>query len=284
MALAYAGCLVACGLSSGETSHASDTTRHPVLMVHGAGLDSSYWRDLTNALAQDGYPREYLAALDLLPNNGANVRAAEELIQPAVDRLLKVAARESMRTGRPAPRKVILVSHSMGALSTRWYVARIAPELVAGWIGIAPANHGTNAMCGFGGAGERELCPAFAESGPDSKLQLALNGAPGTSADESPFGLGTDSRERKAIPPDAARRLSYWTLRIEPDEWIVPAESAILDGAGGIDWELPESLRTTIVGSGNYRFVAAVRHDDLPPDPRVVQWVVALVRAINREA
>jgi pimeloyl-ACP methyl ester carboxylesterase len=253
-------------------------------MVHGAGLDSSYWRELTSALARDGYPREYLVAIELLPRNGANVRAAEEFIRPAVDRLLQVAARESMRAGHPAPRKVILVSHSMGALSTRWYVARIAPELVAGWIGIAPANHGTNAVCGFGGAGERELCPAFAESRPDSKLQLALNGAPGSPVDESPFGLGADSRARKTIPPDAVRRLSYWTLRIEPDEWIVPAESAILDGSGGIDWEPPESLRTTITGSGNFRLHAAVRHDDLPSDPRVVLWVVELVRAINRGA
>lgn len=261
-----------------------DISRFPILMVHGSGLESSYWRELTRALVADGYPREYLKTIDMLPRNGSNTRAAEHYVRPAVDELLEAARRESQRTGRRAPGKVILISHSMGAVSTRWYIARIAPGRVAGWVGIAPANHGTNALCGYSGAGDRELCPAFARSESQSRVQFILNGAPGSTVDETPFGLGPDANQKMRVKADRRRSLTYWTLRISPDRWITPADSAVLDGAGGLQLRLPQDLPMRATSPGNYLLGVDVDHDNLPADARVVRWVIEVVRAMNQKA
>jgi pimeloyl-ACP methyl ester carboxylesterase len=276
--------MVSCGSTHTDGAPSRDFNRLPVLMVHGSGLDSSYWGRLARALVADGYPQEYVRAIDMFPRNGGNVIAAERYIRPAVAELLKIAGRESLREGLPAPQKVILVSHSMGAISTRWFTARIAPQEVGAWLGIAPANHGTHEMCGYYSAGEVELCPLLAGSSSGSPLLQALNGSRESAVDESPFGSGEDTGPRPAVLPDRDRRLSYWTLRIDPDEWIVPADSAILDGAGGLPLSLPQDLPVRATSPGNFLFDSAVRHDDLPADPHVIRWVLEIVRAVNREA
>lgn len=283
-ALGLTLCMISCGSTNTEGSAKHDLKRLPVLMVHGSGLDSSYWSNLARALVADGYPPEYVRAIDMFPSNGSNVIAAERYIGPAVEQLLQIAKREALRDGLSAPQKVILVSHSMGAISTRWFIARITPQYVGAWVGIAPANHGTNTMCGYYSAGEIELCPLSSDSASESSLLAVLNGSSESAVDESPFGIGDDTVTHASVLPDAGRSLSYWTLRIDPDEWIVPAESAVLDGAGGLPLSLSQELPVWVTSPGNFLFDSAVRHDDLPGDPRVVQWVLEIVRAVNREA
>ena len=256
----------------------------PVLLVHGSGLDPTYWEPLIAALEAEGYNRSMVEAVAMLPKDGSNTRAAMEYLEPAAARLL---ARTESRAGPDRgvrPVKIILVSHSMGAVSTRWYATRIAPKHVAGWITIAGANRGTNALCGYSGAGDRQMCPAYARSAVQSWIQVALNGTPSRPRDETPFGLGADSTGRMSIPPDGSHRISYWTLRIEPDRWIEPASSAQIDGAGGIELVVPEGLPIEATSPGNFLFHEGVDHDDLPADPRVVRWVVEVVRAINRDS
>jgi hypothetical protein len=166
----------------------------------------------------------------------------------------------------------------MGAVSSRWYAVRLAPEKVHTWIGIASANHGTDALCGHHGAGNKEMCPAFASSRAESATQFELNGSKSEPRDESPYGLGADSAGAPRIAPDETRAIRYFTVRIEPDEWIVPANSATLDGAG-VDARkgprLPGDVRAT--SPGNFLLNRRVDHDGLTNDASVIELTIALL-------
>src|SRR6266566_1289614 len=174
------GILLLVGLAHGSTASAEppDYTRTPVLFVHGHGLSSADWRPLIEHLAVSGYPREYLHAVDIVPNTMANARAAKSVIAPAADTLLVAANAAARRAGYrgEVPRRLDIVSHSMGVVSSRWYAAKLRPEVVRTWIGLAGSNHGTQALCPFRDEASREMCPAFATNARAHPLQVALNG------------------------------------------------------------------------------------------------------------
>lgn len=253
-------------------------TRRPVVFVHGSGLSPDSWREMTAAFRARGYPASHLVAVRLTPDDGSNVRAAERFIQPAVREALDGARRRASGAGCTPPAKVDLVAHSMGAVSARWYIARIDARLVHNMVGIAPANHGTDALCGHAGDGNRELCPAFAASADKSGVQVSLNGSPSKRLDETPYGHGADAADRPRIAPTADSAIFYWTIRIDPDEWIKPADSAVLDGAGGRHApSLPSGAREST--PGNFVWPAGVRHDDLPKRADVIDFVYRLLDA-----
>src|ERR1043166_4166547 len=76
------GILLLVGLAQGSMASAEppDYTRTPVLFVHGHGLSSADWQPLIEHLTGAGYPREYLQAVEIVPNTIANVRAAKSVI------------------------------------------------------------------------------------------------------------------------------------------------------------------------------------------------------------
>jgi pimeloyl-ACP methyl ester carboxylesterase len=255
----------------------ADYRRTPVLFVHGHGLTSETWSHMRVDLAQRGYPGEYLEAVDIVPNTMANARAAETVIAPGVERLLARAQTAARRAGAPAddPTRVDLVAHSMGAVGARWYAAKLRPDRVRTWIAIAGANHGTEALCPYRDDAAREMCPAFASRG----IQAALNGTADSPLDETPFGLGTDRPGTLRIPPDGTRTISYITVRIDPDPWITPARSALLDGAGGLDLALPRDLPVIETSPGNYLFRRQVSHDPLPEHAELIRFVALVLTA-----
>ena len=256
---------------------APDYTRTPVVFVHGSGLDSRTWAPLRRLLQQRGYPREFLHAVDIEPNDASNVWAAERVIAPAVDALLASAANAARGAGAAGGAyRVDLVAHSMGAVSSRWY-ARQHAEQVRRVITLAGSNHGTDALCAFPSPGNDEMCPAFAIEPAESLVQLALNGTADAPVDETPFGTGTDRAELPSVLPDAIRRITYLTIRIEPDEWIRPERSAMLDGAGGIDVSLPSDVRVAETTPGNFLFQHRTGHDQLPQHPALMELVFALL-------
>lgn len=252
--------------------------RRPVLFVHGSGHGGHSWNVMRRHLASIGYREDWLDAVELEPNDGANVRAAERFIAPAAERLLSHAGREATRIGCPPPDKLDIVAHSMGAVSSRWFATRMAPARVHTWIGIGASNHGTNKLCGAGGAGNAEMCPAFAPHRGASAVQFELNGARDAPRDETPYGLGRDANPAVTVAPTSERAIRYYTIRIEPDEWIEPVESALLDGAGGgsrAKPALPAAMRETT--PGNLLFDAKVPHDWLPTNDVVAATVAALL-------
>lgn len=273
------------GCSRHVSSIDPDYSLVPVLFVHGSGLSSRTWKPMIRYFISIGYPSKFLHAVDLLPRDGSNIRAANEFIAPAVKSLLDNAKLAARIAGYKCEvgQKVDIVSHSMGAVSSRWYTVKKHPERVRTWISIAGANHGTNALCGHSGAGNMEMCPAYAKSREDSTVQVALNGTPAEPIDETPYGLGYDRHEIPRLPPDNSRSILYFTVRIEPDRWIKPETSALLDGAGGLPVSIPPGVPVEETTQGNYLFLSKVGHDPLPKNPELIRFVAALLAARNAQ-
>src|SRR5438876_2533578 len=194
--------LVGLAWSAAAGSEPPDYARTPVLFVHRHGLSSADWPPLIEALAANGYAREYLHGVDIVPNTMANAQAATSVIAPAVDSLLARAKTAAQRAGYrgEVPRRLDIVSHSMGVVSSRWYAAKLRPERVRTWIGLAGANHGTQALCPFQDEASREMCPGFATNGRTHPLQVALTGTEAARVDEPPFGLGLDRLGEERLP------------------------------------------------------------------------------------
>lgn len=254
---------------------AGDGARLPVLMIHGSGLDASSWDGMIEHLRALGWPADYLVAVQLQSNDGANIPAAERQLKPAAEALLARARDLAQRNGWPAPAKLAVVGHSMGAVSGRWLAAKLIPGQVAVFIGIAGAHHGTNAVCGLAGEGNAELCPAFPAAGKSSVLDQ-LNGTPDRPVDPTPYGAAPDAAQVPSVRPDGETCISWYSLWIDPDEWITPATSARLPGSGGAEpADLPGGI--VRVAPGEFRLDVQVRHDDLPAAPPVIEWVTSLL-------
>jgi len=254
----------------------------PVLFVHGHGENSGYWKYIIPSLVAHGYPREYLLALDIVPNTAGNVHAATEFVEPAVEALLQRARQVAYLAGDSdsVPERVDIVSHSMGALSSRWYAVKLHPERVRTWVSIAGANHGTDVLCRWSDPGAEDSCPAFASEKAKSPIQFALNGTSERPVDETPFGLGMDTRKESRIPPDDKRNILFVTVRLEPDCWIKPERSAVLDGAGGVSFNLPKDRRIRETTPGNYLFVQRsgwlirkVNHSSILRNPLLIAFL-----------
>ena len=260
----------------------ADLPRAPVVFVHGSGLTSATWREMTDHFVSSGYPRDYLVTVDLIPRDGDNVAAARGPIAKAVQNALRnrdqyLASRGC--AGRTfEPRKADLVAHSMGAISARWFANFVSPESVRTVVSIAGANHGTNRLCRRTGAGDKQMCPAFADSQTQSKVQVLLNGTSDSSIDETPYGPGEDGPGVSSVPPSDRAHIVYFSIRLEPDEWIVPAASALLDGAGNGDKSPLEAAAFTQSSPGNFLFTGSISHDELPSHPALVDFVLQLLR------
>jgi pimeloyl-ACP methyl ester carboxylesterase len=208
------------------------------------GQDSSIFDRMILLLAEHGLPGECLHAFNYSSGNLPIQRAAESEFAPYVERVLA--------TQSPGTR-VNLVGHSMGALSTRWYAARLRPERVRVWISTSGANHGTDWDCPQpDGTGHGDMCPAFARNARESALQIGLNGQPGPDVDETPYGLGRDSDGVQSVPADQSRAILYLTVHVPDDPYIKPATSRLLGGAGGIALDLPGTARWQEESPGNY--------------------------------
>lgn len=251
--------------------------RLPVLLVHGSGMSSSVWTALMHYLRAHGWPEEYLLAVDLVPDNGSNIAAAEQQLQPAAHALLERAAGRAATEGRVAPRKIAVVGHSMGAVSGRWLAAKLIPEQVSVVVAIAGPNRGSSALCGRAGEGDRELCHEWARTH-GSVVLRELNGMEVALVDETPYGPAGDPPGVTRRPPTATACIAWYTVMIDPDEWIVPASSARLAGSGGAGIaRLPVGIER--LREGEFVLRAPARHDDLPATPPVMKLVTSMLQA-----
>jgi pimeloyl-ACP methyl ester carboxylesterase len=243
------------------------------VFVHGLDQDPEIFDPLVAALERNGYARDCLHAIELKPATGSNREAAESMIAPYVEKLLA-----SSPVGR-----VHLVGHSMGALSTRWYAAKIGPERVATLVTTSGANHGTDWECDDPhGIGHREMCPAFAGSAtPGSSLQASLNGTRAAPIDETPFGPGEDAPNVSSVRPDATRSILYMTLRVRDDPYIVPAASLLLDGAGDPTLPLEPIGNVEQTSPGNFLLPAGGGHDEILAAPETAELLYRILAARN---
>ena len=226
----------------------------PVLFVHGYGADAEMFDDMIAHLRGRGYPASSLKAVELDPPVGSNVDAATRQIAPAVEELVAAA------DGGPTT-KVDIGGHSMGALSSRWYTAKVRPERVRTLVTVAGANHGTDVLCGEETAGSFDLCPAFADDDAH-EVQVGLNGRAGRPADETPYSPAADGPGVPAVPADDARAVRYVAVLVPDDQWIHPPASSGLSGAGPVT-ALPAGVAVSQPSPGNLLFGEPTGHDEI---------------------
>lgn len=250
----------------------------PLIFVHGLGQGSDIFAPAMAYLREHGVPDACLRAIELTPNDGDNILAAERQLAPFVENTLASLNAARATAGLDPLQKVQILGHSMGALSARWYAAVIAPARVATFISTSGANHGTDWQCASPyGPGHRQMCPAFARSRRESELQFRLNGAPGADVDETPFGSGRDAPGVERVAPDARRSIDYFTLRTPDDAYIVPAASLELDGAGGRA-PIVDQVAVREISPGNFELRVRSDHDELLSSPDTLQWLLRIVR------
>ncbi|MBA2687188.1 MAG: triacylglycerol lipase [Gemmatimonadaceae bacterium] len=176
---------------SAENSLLPMTVSHdPILFVHGYARTSADWNTMIAQFKAAGWTDLEVYTI----NYGAlqsNASIADD-IKAKVDNIL--ATRSTT--------KVDIVTHSMGSLSTRYYIRNLGGDgRVDAWVSLGGANHGTTTAndCGF---------PPCIELRPGSSFLASLN-----SGDETP---GT------------VRYATWWS---PADQAILPNNSVILSGA-----------------------------------------------------
>jgi triacylglycerol lipase len=162
----------------------------PIVFVHGWNSSASAWNTMIDRFVAAGYPRSRMLAISY-NSNQSNATIAGQ-VASAVDSLLAT-------TGAA---KVDVVTHSMGGLSSRYYLRNLGGTAkVDDWVSLGGPNHGTTwaYACYLFSAGCRDMIP-------NSPFLTALN-----SGDETP-GVTTYgafwSNCDEVINPDTSTQLS----------------------------------------------------------------------------
>jgi triacylglycerol lipase len=167
----------------------------PVLFVYGWNGDAFTWTTMVTRFRADGWTNAELVVLSYKTSQ-SNATTARQ-IAAKVDSILAATGAE----------RVDLISHSMGALSTRYYVRNLGGAAkVDAWISLAGTNYGTSTAYTCTSTPCKEMWPG-------SRFIKDLN-------------AGDDS-------PGAVR---YATWRSPCDEVIIPQRNAqLLDGPRNIE-------------------------------------------------
>jgi triacylglycerol lipase len=162
----------------------------PILFVHGWKGSSSNWTTMIERFEKDGWPKEDL--------NNWTYNTAQSNATTAKEEATKVT--EILKnTGAT---KIDLISHSMGGLSTRYYIKNLGGEsTVEDWVSLGGPNHGTEVA---------NLCTET------SCLEMRIGS---TFLNELNAGDET---------PGAVHYATWWS---SCDEFIKPVESVVLTGA-----------------------------------------------------
>jgi triacylglycerol lipase len=171
-------------------------THDPIVFVHGLSSSSSSWDDWVADFKADGYTAAELDAWSYSWSQ-SNVTTAQQL----ATKIRNVLA----RTGAS---KVDLVVHSMGALSSRYYLKNLGgTSYVDDFVSTAGVNHGTSSAswCSW-------LYTSCAEMNTGSAFLTSLN-----SGDETPGSVSY---------------ASYWS---NCDDALTPDTTAILSGATNVE-------------------------------------------------
>jgi triacylglycerol lipase len=104
----------------------------PILFVHGYTESSSLWKAMVGKFEKDGWGKSELTNWTYNTSQ-SNVTTAKE-----------VATKVSEIKSKTGAAKVDLITHSMGALSTRYYIKNLGGEsTIESWVSLGGPNHGT---------------------------------------------------------------------------------------------------------------------------------------------
>jgi triacylglycerol lipase len=105
----------------------------PILFVHGWNSSGSVWNTMIDRFKADGWTTAELNNWSY--NTAQSNKTTANEIKTKVDNILA-------STGAT---KVDVVTHSMGGLSSRWYVKFLAGDVkVDDWVSLGGPNHGTD--------------------------------------------------------------------------------------------------------------------------------------------
>lgn len=173
-----------------STTPITPVAHDPILFVHGYGRTSDDWNFMITQFKAAGWADAELYTI----NYGvlqSNVSIADE-VKAKVDAILATTS----------AKKVDIVAHSMGSLSTRYYIRNLGGDAkVDAWVSLGGPNHGTST------ANDCGLTPCL-EMRQNSSFLAALN-----AGDETP---GT------------VRYATWWT---PADQTVLPTSSVLLTGA-----------------------------------------------------
>lgn len=195
VALATAALLV-----PGAVASAAD----PILFVHGWASSGSVWNTMIRNFEAEGWRREEL--------NSFSYRTSQSNVTTARDIERRVA---DIRRNTGAA-KVDIVTHSMGGLSSRYYIKTLRHEAdVDEWVSLGGPNHGTTTA---------SFCfeTSCVEMRPRSTFLEELN-----AGDETPGAV------------------NYGTWWSSCDSIINPDESVILSGARNTEAGCVEHIALT---------------------------------------
>jgi triacylglycerol lipase len=143
-----AACSVAALLGAAPSALAND----PILFVHGWNSSSSTWTTMINRFAADGWTAAEL--------NNWSYNYSQSNATTASQIATKV---DQIRAATGAA-KVDIISHSMGGLSSRYYVKNLGGDLkVDEWVSLGGPNHGTDTAnyCFSTACGEMRIGSSF---------------------------------------------------------------------------------------------------------------------------
>jgi triacylglycerol lipase len=169
---------------------------YPILFVHGWSESGSLWTTMIGKFEKDGWTKAELNNWTYNTKQ-SNVTTAKE-----------VATKVTEIKNKTGAAKVNLITHSMGALSTRYYIKNLGGEsTIEDWVSLGGPNHGTTTA---------NFCfeVSCEEMRPNSTFLNALN-----SGDET---------------PGAVHYATWWS---PCDEIINPHESVKLTGATNTETE-----------------------------------------------
>ena len=127
--LLVACCLSVAGLATAPAAMAND----PILFVHGWNADSSTWTTMVSRFSADGWTAAELNNWSYNTSQ-SNATTAQQ-----------IAAKVDQIRAATGAAKVDLVTHSMGGLSSRYYVKNLGGDAtVDEWVSLGGPNHGTD--------------------------------------------------------------------------------------------------------------------------------------------
>jgi triacylglycerol lipase len=129
LAISVGLAIVAIGCAAAASASAHD----PILFVHGWNSSGSTWNTMVSRFQADGWTTAELNNWSYNTSQSNKTTAGQ--IQTKVDQIIAA-------TGAT---KVDLVTHSMGGLSSRWYVKFLGGDAkVDDWVSLGGPNHGTD--------------------------------------------------------------------------------------------------------------------------------------------
>ncbi len=213
--------LISVLLSSFNKNTATDLVieqkQNPILFIHGGGGDITNWEDMIERFKNDGWPNSSLFAYNF---ENSPICTAQQNIDNA--NMIKQWVGDILET--TGANKIDIVAHSMGGLSSRYYIKYLADyNNIDDYVTLGSPHHGV------------DLHNCVYSSDTPTSFMISLN-----EGDETPGGILNDVVGDKNdtilgvtyngthIPGN----ISYTSIYSSDDEYAIPSYNiSYLDGA-----------------------------------------------------